>query len=146
MSKSNILLEMELGITGGEEDGVDNTDVDSSEDLYSKPEEVHGRCTRRSRRSPNGMFSVAAAFGNVHGVYAPGNVKLTPQILHNAQKYIKEKEGLDVDKPVSSSSTAARAARRARTSARRSRRVHQDEHRHRHPVVHLGRRARATSR
>ena len=91
-------LEMEIGITGGEEDGVDNTDV-AQEDLYSKPEEIHQVYTELNSVAP-GMFSVAAAFGNVHGVYSPGNVKLTPSILGKAQEYIKEKEGLDTDKPV----------------------------------------------
>merc|ERR1719253_2513430 len=86
MAKSNILLEMELGVTGGEEDGVDNTDIDSSR-LYTQPEEVY-EVYKALKAVPNGMFTVAAAFGNVHGVYAPGNVKLTPQILHNTQKYI----------------------------------------------------------
>merc|ERR1719305_2061146 len=86
MAKSNLLLEMELGITGGEEDGVDNSDVDSSK-LYTQPEEVY-EVYKALKAVPNGMFTVAAAFGNVHGVYAPGNVKLTPQILHNTQAYI----------------------------------------------------------
>merc|ERR1740138_1101103 len=98
MAKSDLLLEMELGVTGGEEDGVDNSDVDSSK-LYTQPEEVFEVYDALSK-VPNGKFTVAAAFGNVHGVYAPGNVKLTPQILHNTQKYISEKEGLDDKKPV----------------------------------------------
>ena len=98
MAKIDMLLEMELGITGGEEDGVDNTDV-AQEDLYSKPEEIHQVYTELNKVAP-GMFSVAAAFGNVHGVYSPGNVKLTPPILEKGQAYIKEKEGLDTDKPV----------------------------------------------
>jgi fructose-bisphosphate aldolase class II len=90
MSKIGILLEMELGITGGEEDGVDNTDI-PLEDLYSKPEEiyqVYEALTPISR-----MYTVAAAFGNVHGVYTPGNVKLDPKILAQAQVYISEKLG-----------------------------------------------------
>merc|ERR1719313_1575262 len=98
MSKSNILLEMELGVTGGEEDGVDNTDVDSSK-LYTQPEEVY-EVYKALKAVPNGKFTVAAAFGNVHGVYAPGNVKLTPQILHNTQEYISEKEEGVGEKPV----------------------------------------------
>jgi len=98
MSKSNLLLEMELGITGGEEDGVDNSDVDSSK-LYTQPEEVWEVYEALSK-VPNGKFTVAAAFGNVHGVYSPGNVKLEPQILHNTQKYISEKLGGDDKKPV----------------------------------------------
>merc|ERR1719387_892791 len=102
MAKSDILLEMELGVTGGEEDGVDNSDVDSSK-LYTQPEEVY-EVHKALSAVPNGKFTVAAAFGNVHGVYAPGNVKLTPQILHNTQKYISEQgplNGDDEKKPVS---------------------------------------------
>lgn len=90
MAKIGILLEMELGITGGEEDGVDNTDV-PLEDLYSKPEEIYQVYEELSKVSP--MFTVAAAFGNVHGVYSPGNVKLEPEILNKAQDYISEKLG-----------------------------------------------------
>ena len=98
MAKINCYLEVEIGITGGEEDGVDNTDV-AQEDLYSKPEEIHQVYTELNKVAP-GMFSVAAAFGNVHGVYSPGNVKLTPKILGAAQKYVKEKESLDTEQPV----------------------------------------------
>lgn len=97
-AKSNILLEMELGVTGGEEDGVDNTDVDSSR-LYTQPEEVWYTYQELSK-VPNGQFTVAASFGNVHGVYAPGNVDLQPVILHNTQKYISEKLGDGENKPV----------------------------------------------
>merc|ERR1719231_700059 len=89
MAKVNLLLEMELGITGGEEDGVDNTDVDSSR-LYTQPEEVY-QVYETLSAIPNNHFTIAAAFGNVHGVYAPGNVNLMPVILHNCQKYISEK-------------------------------------------------------
>ena len=96
MSKIGITLEIELGVTGGEEDGVDNTDIDSSK-LYTQPEEVAEAYERLSKISPN--FTIAASFGNVHGVYKPGNVKLTPVILKNSQDYIKEKLGTD-DKPV----------------------------------------------
>jgi len=88
MSKMGMTLEIELGITGGEEDGVDNSDVDSSK-LYTQPEEVCYAYEELSKVSPN--FTVAASFGNVHGVYKPGNVKLTPKILDNSQKYIQEK-------------------------------------------------------
>ena len=88
MSKIGMTLEIELGITGGEEDGVDNTDADPA-DLYSKPEEVAYAYERLSAVSPD--FTIAAAFGNVHGVYKPGNVKLTPTILRDAQVYIQEK-------------------------------------------------------
>ena len=81
-------LEIELGITGGEEDGVDNTDVDVSK-LYTQPEEVSYAYEELLKVSPR--FTVAASFGNVHGVYKPGNVKLTPKILDNSQKYIEKK-------------------------------------------------------
>ena len=90
MSKMGILLEMELGITGGEEDGVDNSDR-PVEDLYSKPEEIYQVYEELQKISP--LFTVAAAFGNVHGVYSPGNVKLEPKILDRAQAYISEKLG-----------------------------------------------------
>jgi len=99
MAKVNLLLEMELGVTGGEEDGVDNSNVDSSR-LYTQPSEVW-EVYQALSSVPNGNFTVAAAFGNVHGVYAPGNVSLQPEILHNTQKFIKEKLGCNSDKPVS---------------------------------------------
>lgn len=88
MSKMGMTLEIELGITGGEEDGVDNTDVDSSK-LYTQPEEVAYAYEELSKISHR--FTVAASFGNVHGVYKPGNVKLTPKILDNSQKFIEQK-------------------------------------------------------
>ncbi|TXE07202.1 class II fructose-bisphosphate aldolase [Seonamhaeicola algicola] len=91
MSKMNMTLEIELGITGGEEDGVDNTDVDDSK-LYTQPEEVAYAYEELSKVSD--QFTIAAAFGNVHGVYKPGNVKLTPKILKNSQEYIAEKYGV----------------------------------------------------
>jgi len=91
MSKMGMTLEIELGITGGEEDGVDNSDVDSSK-LYTQPEEVAYAYEELSKVSPR--FTVAAAFGNVHGVYKPGNVKLTPKILRNSQEYVQEKFNL----------------------------------------------------
>merc|ERR1712127_438947 len=87
----------ELGVTGGEEDGVDNSDVDSSK-LYTQPEEVYEVYTALNAVK-GGRFTIAAAFGNVHGVYSPGNVQLTPDILHNCQKYIKEKDSCDAEKP-----------------------------------------------
>jgi len=90
MSKIGMTLEIELGITGGEEDGVDNSDVDSSK-LYTQPEEVAYAYEQLMQVSD--QFTVAAAFGNVHGVYKPGNVKLTPKILKNSQTYIQEKFG-----------------------------------------------------
>ncbi|MDO6473548.1 MULTISPECIES: class II fructose-bisphosphate aldolase [Maribacter] len=92
MSKMNMTLEIELGITGGEEDGVDNSDVDDSK-LYTQPEEVAYAYEELSKVSPK--FTIAAAFGNVHGVYKPGNVKLTPKILKNSQEYISEKYGVE---------------------------------------------------
>mmetsp|Transcript_28036 Transcript_28036/g.39617 ORF Transcript_28036/g.39617 Transcript_28036/m.39617 type:complete len:401 (+) Transcript_28036:60-1262(+) len=97
-AKCNVLLEFELGVTGGEEDGVDNTDIDSSR-LYTQPEEVWYAYEQLSQ-VPNAMFTCAASFGNVHGVYAPGNVELKPIILYNSQEYIKEKLGSDDDKPM----------------------------------------------
>ena len=88
MSKIGMTLEIELGITGGEEDGVDNSDVDNSL-LYTQPEEVCEAYERLSKISDK--FTIAASFGNVHGVYKPGNVKLEPKILDNSQKYIEDK-------------------------------------------------------
>jgi fructose-bisphosphate aldolase class II len=88
MSKIGMTLEIELGITGGEEDGVDNTDVDSSK-LYTQPSEVAYAYEELMKISPR--FTIAASFGNVHGVYKPGNVKLTPKILKNSQEYVKQK-------------------------------------------------------
>ncbi len=90
MAKMGMTLEIELGVTGGEEDGVDNTDVDDSK-LYTQPEEVAQAYTTLSRISPN--FTIAAAFGNVHGVYKPGNVKLTPTILRDSQEYLANQLG-----------------------------------------------------
>ncbi|OEK03234.1 class II fructose-bisphosphate aldolase [Roseivirga sp. 4D4] len=89
-------IEIELGITGGEEDGVDNTDVDSSR-LYTQPEEVAAAWD--ALRQVGDIFTVAASFGNVHGVYKPGNVELRPEILKNSQTYIQEKFGTE-EKPV----------------------------------------------
>ncbi len=91
MRKMGMTLEIELGLTGGEEDGVDNTDVDDSK-LYTQPEEVAYAYEELSKVSD--QFTVAAAFGNVHGVYKPGNVKLTPKILKNSQEFVSEKYGL----------------------------------------------------
>ncbi|MEM7186972.1 MAG: class II fructose-bisphosphate aldolase, partial [Bacteroidota bacterium] len=90
MSKMDMTLEIELGITGGEEDGVDNTDVDSSK-LYTQPEEV--AYAYEELKKVSDQFTIAAAFGNVHGVYKPGNVKLTPKILKNSQEYVQNKYG-----------------------------------------------------
>jgi len=91
MHKMDMTLEIELGITGGEEDGVDNSDVDDSK-LYTQPEEVAYAYEELSKVSPR--FTIAAAFGNVHGVYKPGNVKLTPKILKNSQEYLSAKHGV----------------------------------------------------
>ncbi len=88
MSKMGMTLEIELGITGGEEDGIDNSDIENSS-LYTQPEEVNHAYEELLSVSPR--FTIAAAFGNVHGVYKPGNVKLEPIILYNSQKYIQEK-------------------------------------------------------
>jgi fructose-bisphosphate aldolase class II len=91
MSKIEMTLEIELGCTGGEEDGVDNTGVDNAM-LYTQPADVAYAYEELSKVSDR--FTVAASFGNVHGVYKPGNVKLTPKILDNSQKYVQEKYGL----------------------------------------------------
>ncbi len=88
MDKIGMTLEIELGVTGGEEDGVDNSDVDSSK-LYTQPSEVSYAYEELLKVSPR--FTIAAAFGNVHGVYKPGNVKLQPIILKNSQDYVREK-------------------------------------------------------
>jgi len=96
MSKMGMTLEIELGVTGGEEDGVDNTDIDNSL-LYTQPEEVAYAYEELMKVSDK--FTIAASFGNVHGVYKPGNVSLTPKILDNSQKYIQEKFNTG-DKPV----------------------------------------------
>ncbi len=96
MSKIGMTLEIELGITGGEEDGVDNSDVDNAL-LYTQPEEVNEAYERLSAISDK--FTIAASFGNVHGVYKPGNVSLEPKILDNSQKYIEKKHNL-APKPV----------------------------------------------
>jgi len=99
MAKMDMLLEMELGITGGEEDGVNNEDV-APEDLYTKPEEVW-QVQKALQEVPNAKFTIAAAFGNVHGVYAPGNVKLDPKILSASQAYISTELGMaEGSKPV----------------------------------------------
>ncbi|MBB6055802.1 class II fructose-bisphosphate aldolase [Tolumonas osonensis] len=91
MAKMGMTLELELGCTGGEEDGVDNSHMDQSA-LYTQPEDVAYAYERLSKISPR--FTIAASFGNVHGVYKPGNVKLTPSILDASQKYVSEKFGV----------------------------------------------------
>ena len=97
MSKIDMTLEIELGVTGGEEDGIDHSNIDNSR-LYTQPEDVAYAYERLSKISDK--FTIAASFGNVHGVYKPGNVVLTPKILDNSQKYIEEKFGTP-KKPVS---------------------------------------------
>ena len=92
MSKMGMTLEIELGVTGGEEDGVDNTDVDASK-LYTQPEEVAYAYEELSKVSD--QFTIAAAFGNVHGVYKPGNVKLRPEILKQSQEHVAKKFGVE---------------------------------------------------
>ena len=88
MSKIGMNLEIELGVTGGEEDGVDHSGMDSSR-LYTQPEEVAYAYEELKKISD--YFTIAAAFGNVHGVYKPGNVELKPVILKNTQDYIRQK-------------------------------------------------------
>lgn len=97
MKALGMTLEIELGVTGGEEDGVDNTDVDSSR-LYTQPEEV--AYSYKELSSISHRFTIAAAFGNVHGVYKPGNVKLEPKILRNSQEYLRKELGLEAEKPI----------------------------------------------
>jgi fructose-bisphosphate aldolase class II len=96
MYKIGMHIEIELGVTGGEEDGVDNTNIDNAL-LYTQPEEVAFAYKELKEVSDN--FTIAASFGNVHGVYKPGNVQLTPKILDNSQKYIQEEMGTEA-KPV----------------------------------------------
>ena len=96
MNELDMTVEIELGVTGGEEDGVDNTDIDTAR-LYTQPEEVNQAYEVLSEVS--NRFTVAAAFGNVHGVYKPGNVELTPKILLDSQEFLKEKHGLS-GKPI----------------------------------------------
>ncbi len=98
MAKIGMTLEIELGITGGEEDGVDNSDVDDSK-LYTQPQEVAYAYEELSKISDR--FTIAAAFGNVHGVYKPGNVHLQPVILKNSQEYIRSHYNQDAQKPIS---------------------------------------------
>ena len=97
MAAMDMTLEIELGVTGGEEDGVDNTGVDSSK-LYTQPEEVAYAYEALSKISER--FTIAAAFGNVHGVYKPGNVTLKPIILKNSQEYLRKKFGIDNPNPI----------------------------------------------
>lgn len=96
-AEMNQFLEMEIGITGGEEDGVNNEDVKDSS-LYTQPEDIHRIYERLSAISP--YFTIAAGFGNVHGVYKPGNVRLRPELLRDHQAYVKKHENTKDDKPV----------------------------------------------
>lgn len=98
MKRMGMSIEIELGITGGEEDGVDNSSVDSSS-LYTQPSDVAFAYSRLMEISP--LFTIAAAFGNVHGVYKPGNVKLKPEILKMSQEYVRRMFNLPAEKPVS---------------------------------------------
>lgn len=97
MAKINCHLEMEIGITGGEEDGVDNSGVDNAA-LYTQPEDILEIYDAFHKITD--LFSIAAGFGNVHGVYAPGNVKLHPELLGKHQAYVKEHRHTKNDKPV----------------------------------------------
>ena len=97
LSALDILLEIELGVTGGEEDGVDNTGIENSK-LYTQPEDVAYAYKELSEVSD--LFTIAASFGNVHGVYKPGHVKLEPIILKNSQEYVREKFNLKEEKPI----------------------------------------------
>ena len=96
MAKMQMTLEVEIGVTGGEEDGVDNSSVDNSL-LYTQPEDI--AYTYEKLKAVSDNFTIAAAFGNVHGVYKPGNVVLTPKILDNSQKFVQEKFGT-AEKPI----------------------------------------------
>lgn len=98
MKKMDMTIEIELGITGGEEDGVDNSDLDNSK-LYTQPEDVAYAYEELSKISPR--FTIAASFGNVHGVYKPGNVNLEPVILKNSQEYIAKKYNTPSSEPIS---------------------------------------------
>jgi len=97
MAPMGIWLEMEIGITGGEEDGVDNTGVDNAS-LYTQPEDIWDVYEALSKIGPG--FSIAAAFGNVHGVYKPGNVKLQPALLAKHQEFTRQKLGGNPEKPL----------------------------------------------
>ena len=97
LSALDIMLEIELGVTGGEEDGVDNTGIENSK-LYTQPQDVAYAYKELSEVS--NLFTIAASFGNVHGVYKPGSVKLEPIILKNSQEYVREKFNLKAEKPI----------------------------------------------
>lgn len=97
MKPLGMAIEIELGVTGGEEDGVDNSDVENDK-LYTQPKDV--AYAFEHLREVGDLFTVAAAFGNVHGVYSPGNVELRPEILKNSQDHIRQQFGINEDKPV----------------------------------------------
>lgn len=98
MTKMNQFIEMEIGITGGEEDGVDNSSAENSS-LYTQPEDIWDVYREFSKISP--FFTIAAAFGNVHGVYKPGNVVLRPDLLGRHQEYVRKKIASKEKKPIS---------------------------------------------
>ncbi len=134
MSKIGMTLEIELGVTGGEEDGVDNTDVDNSL-LYTQPADVAYAYEELSKVSDK--FTIAASFGNVHGVYKPGNVKLTPKILDNSQKFVEEKYGLG-KKPLYFRVPWWFRINPGRDSRSHWLRGNQDEYRYRYPMGYMG--------
>ncbi len=138
MSKMGMTLEIELGITGGEEDGVDNSDVDSSK-LYTQPEEVAYAYEELMKISPR--FTIAAAFGNVHGVYKPGNVKLTPMILKNSQDYVQKKFNTGHN-PVDFVFHGGSGSTLAEIREAISLRCHQNEYRYRFTIRFYRRRSR----
>ena len=142
MSAIGMTLEVELGITGGEEDGVDNTGADQA-DLYSKPEEVAYAYEQFMEVSDR--FTIAAAFGNVHGVYKPGNVQLRPEILRDSQEYIAEKFGTG-PKPVDFVFHGGSGSEPEKIAEAISLRRRQDEHRHRPAVGAVGRHPRLRGR
>lgn len=135
MSKIGMTLEIELGCTGGEEDGVDNSHMDASA-LYTQPEDVDYAYTELSKISPR--FTIAASFGNVHGVYKPGNVVLTPTILRDSQDYVSKKTQPAAQQP------ELRFPRRFRFYCSGNQRLRklrrsENEHRYRYPMGNLGR-------
>jgi fructose-bisphosphate aldolase class II len=97
MNAMGMTLEIELGVTGGEEDGVDNSDIDSAK-LYTQPSEV--AYAYKELSSVSNKFTIAAAFGNVHGVYKPGNVKLQPVILKNSQDFVRKEFNKQEERPI----------------------------------------------
>ena len=137
MSKMGMTLEIELGCTGGEEDGVDNSHMDASA-LYTQPEDVDYAYTELSKISPR--FTIAASFGNVHGVYKPGNVVLTPTILRDSQDYVSKKHNLPHN---SLNFVFPRWFRFYCSGNQRLRKLRrsENEHRHRYPMGYLGRRS-----